>query len=58
MKNKKSAWIPIVYCLYKLPWKRSKGLNFAEIQLVEELRCKDEGHGFDSLLSHWEFSLA
>jgi len=28
-----------------------------DIQLVEELRCKTEGHGFDTLWSHWEFLL-
>jgi len=56
MKNTKYVWISIVYCLYKLSRKSSKGSNFANIQLVEGLRFKNEGHGFDSLWSQWEFS--
>jgi hypothetical protein len=29
----------------------------AVAQLVEALRCKAEGHGFDSQWGHWNFSL-
>ena len=32
-------------------------LLFAVAQLVEALRYKSEGHGFDSRWCHWNFSL-
>ena len=32
-------------------------LGHAVAQLVEALCYKPEGHGFDSLLCHWNFSL-
>jgi hypothetical protein len=28
------------------------------VQLVEAVRYKLDGHGFDSLCGHWDFSLA
>jgi hypothetical protein len=31
---------------------------YAVVQLVEALRCKPEGRGFDSRLGHFDFSLA
>jgi hypothetical protein len=34
-----------------------KILGYAVAQLVEKLRYKPEGHGFDSRLSHWNFSV-
>jgi hypothetical protein len=37
------TWLQILYC----------GTRVA--QLVEELRCKPEGRGFDSRLCHWKF---
>jgi hypothetical protein len=33
-------------------------MGYAVAQLVEELRCKPKGHGFDSRLCHFNFSLA
>jgi hypothetical protein len=32
-------------------------LEHAVAQLVEALRCKSEGRGFDSQYYHWNFSL-
>ena len=35
----------------------SYSLNFSVAQLVEALRYKPEGRGFDSRWCHWNFSL-
>jgi len=32
-------------------------MGYAVVQLVEALRYKREGHGFDSQWCHWNFSL-
>ena len=41
------------YCCLLLSWMRWN----AVVQLVEALRYKPEGHGFDSRWCHWNFSL-
>jgi len=45
------ANIVAIFCsLYNL-------LGYTVVQLVEALRYKSEGHGFDSRWCHWYFSL-
>ena len=40
-----------------IPELQKEELRHAEAQLVEALRYKSEGRGFDSRLCHWNFSL-
>ena len=42
----------------QLPGTLRASPGHAVAQLVEALRCKLEGHGFDSRWFHWNFSLA
>ena len=46
-----SLWRPTNYVRYKTG-------GYAVVQLVEALRYKPEGRGFDSRWCHWNFSLA
>jgi len=50
-----STQIIVHYALYKLMYIHSPG--HAVSQLVEALRYKPEGRGFDSRWCHWNFSI-
>ena len=51
-----NSWLIYVTICFRISTPFLKG--HAVAQLVEALRYKPEGHGFDSRWCHWNFSLA